>query len=234
MSRTAARLTTLLRLICAWTLGSAFGCAALPRSDTPQLRHEGESGKGHPKRIGSPVRASRETPTAAGDCFWTADASDPDVDVTVLVDRLSTVEDIPYICDDFCAGGPGCGDRLYWRIVVRGNESIPPLLAHLDDSSLTNAAVPNFGGRYAVGDVSLLLLQESVDGIPVLNLAGVVPRPDCGQCIAADAGAHRGLHGANTGFSQFHSLAQTLYLARRLNRTQPLDHAGCIDQRNAH
>lgn len=42
--------------------------------------------------------------------------------------------------------------------------------------------MPNFGGRYAVGDVSLVLLREIVHGIPVMDLLNLEQDPECGQC----------------------------------------------------
>ena len=116
-------------------------------------------------------------------CFWdggTAEISPSSVRDPVA--RLSDVTDMPYICQNLCVGGDGCGDPRFWSVVRDGKEAIPYLLDALQDPTPTEASVPNIGGVYAVGDVALTALGEIVHGIPISALTGVAPSQDCGTC----------------------------------------------------
>lgn len=123
------------------------------------------------------VAASVEGPR----CFWDVPRSRDDAEVVASVDRLSAVTDLPYICSDLCRGGPGCGDALFWKVVRDGKLAIPYLVDQLDDATSTGVSVPNFGGKYAVGDVALTALEIIVD-VPHEALVGVTQSADCGEC----------------------------------------------------
>lgn len=45
------------------------------------------------------------------------------------------------------------GDTLFWNITIERKEIIPQLIDHIDDTVMTSANVPNFGGVYTVWDV---------------------------------------------------------------------------------
>ncbi len=121
-----------------------------------------------------------------GPCFW--EATDPKQMTDTLEDRvakLAAVSDMPYICDDFCEGGDGCGDASFWTVVRDGLDALPLLVDRLDDASPTTAALPNFGGEYAVGDVALDAISEIVRGIPTFDLVNVKfddSEEGCGGC----------------------------------------------------
>jgi len=90
-----------------------------------------------------------------------------------IIDNFANVEDMPYICDriDNSEWAVGCGDSIFWDAVSQGREIIPYLLERICDSTQSKAYVPNFGGIYTVGDISLVALQMLVWDIPVLELA---------------------------------------------------------------
>jgi hypothetical protein len=98
------------------------------------------------------------------------------------VARLGTLSEMLYICDDFCAGGDGCGDANYWAVVRDGLDALPLLVDRLDDPTPTTAHVANFGGVYAVGDVALEAISEIVRGIEEFELLNVKFDPVCGGC----------------------------------------------------
>jgi len=53
----------------------------------------------------------------------------------------------------------------------------------LDNSDLTLASFPNQGGQCKVSDVSYIVLQEIIHGIPTAQLLNVNPDDfDCGYC----------------------------------------------------
>ena len=68
--------------------------------------------------------------------------------ISNLVNNLKFVKDIPYICEDsvYVNNQPGCGDRIFWRVIEEKKAAIPFLIDKLDDTTQTVVPVPNFGG----------------------------------------------------------------------------------------
>lgn len=120
-------------------------------------------GSGPPPPSSVRDTTSAQPKSEASHCFWSSFERNGE-SAERLAQRLASIDDAPYICSDLCAGGPGCGDVEFWRVVRRGTES---LVALLDDGAATAVSIPNYDGRYAVGDVALLALAEVVHGIPI-------------------------------------------------------------------
>jgi len=99
-----------------------------------------------------------------------------------MVDELEGITDMPYICRD-TVGTQGCGQKLFWNVVKKKREVIPLLLDKLDDTTTTEATVPNFGGRWTVADVAYNALEEIIKDIPTFDLLGVqFDHHGCGYC----------------------------------------------------
>jgi hypothetical protein len=102
-----------------------------------------------------------------------------------LVDSLKLVTDMPYICET--ENSPGCGDKIFWRVVQQKQAIIPLLIDKLSDPTTTSAVVPNFGGQWTVGDIAYSALQEIIQGIPTFELLGVkFDQVGCGYCFYWD------------------------------------------------
>lgn len=94
--------------------------------------------------------------------------------VKLLVDQLKFVTDVPYICRDTVYGkSVGCGDSLFWKIVMQKRDAIPFLMDKLDDTTQTIVPVPNFGGNYTVADIAYVAMREIIDNIPTFWLLGL-------------------------------------------------------------
>ncbi len=89
---------------------------------------------------------------------------------------LMTLEEIPQY---------GGGDPCFWEVVDFGLPVLSELTDLLDDPTITRHTVPLFGGRYAVGDIALRMIQIIVL-LPVVDL---LPNEDpesfdnCGYCV---------------------------------------------------
>jgi hypothetical protein len=70
-----------------------------------------------------------------------------------MVDSLSRV---PFLYSDTL----DCNANLYWRIVARGEEAIPYLIAKLTDTLPTNIKFHCKKGRLNVGEVSYFAIHE--------------------------------------------------------------------------
>lgn len=105
------------------------------------------------------------------------------------MNNLKYVKDLPYICEDsvYVNNKPGCGDRVFWRVVEEKKAAIPFLIDKLDDTTLTVVPVPLFGGYYTVADVAYTIMQEIIDSIPTFELLGVpFDKEGCGYCAYWD------------------------------------------------
>lgn len=58
------------------------------------------------------------------------------------------------------------GDPRYLEIVSRGLGAMPELIALLEDDTPTSQLVPLFGGTWAVGDIAMSAISDTVRGIP--------------------------------------------------------------------
>lgn len=106
-------------------------------------------------------------------------AAQSENEIEFLIDNFSNIKDMPYICrkidNDFSIG---CGDSIFWKAVSKRDMIIPFLLERLDDTTTSLTSVPNFGGEYLIGDISLMILQVLIWGIPVLDLAEDKENPE--------------------------------------------------------
>ncbi len=108
------------------------------------------------------------------ECFWNGEKKAATADEAAKdVAKLPLVSDMPYICSDFCRGGSGCGDQIFWQVVRDGMAAVPSLVELLDNPDVTTVDVPNIGGKYAVGDVALVALTEILRPVPRWQLAGI-------------------------------------------------------------
>lgn len=106
-------------------------------------------------------------------------------ELKALTDSLKFVTDVPYMCEDsiFSNYKPGCGDRIFWRVVQQKKSIIPFLIDQLDDTTQTVVSVPNFGGFYTVADIAYTAMQEIIADIPTFKLLGVpFDKEGCGYC----------------------------------------------------
>ncbi len=95
-----------------------------------------------------------------------------------LVDSLTYITEMPYISADFNENNNG----IFWKVVQQKLEIVPVLIDKLNDTTETDAYVPNFGGKYTVADIALSALIEIID-IPVFDLAGIkFDKTGCGYC----------------------------------------------------
>lgn len=102
-----------------------------------------------------------------------------------LVDSLKFITNVPYICQDSIPSevSVGCGDKLFWQVVMQKQDIIPFLLDKLTDTTETLATVPNFGGQYTVADIAYAALTEIIKDIPTYDLLGVkFDKDGCGNC----------------------------------------------------
>jgi hypothetical protein len=107
------------------------------------------------------------------------------IELEALTDSLKFVTDVPYICRDsiFSNYKPGCGDRIFWRVVQQKKSIVSFLIDKLDDTTQTIVSVPNFGGYYTVADIAYTAMQEIIADIPTFKLLGVkFDKEGCGYC----------------------------------------------------
>ena len=103
------------------------------------------------------------------------------------IDSLKYVDDMPYICRGNVESknelSMGCGDKRFWSTVKQKEKAIPFLLEKLNDTTMTEANVPNFGYNYSVADIAYVALEEIIHGIPTFELLGVkFDQEGCGYC----------------------------------------------------
>ncbi len=116
------------------------------------------------------------------------------IDIKTKIDSLKYVSEIPYACEIIQIGDKpiqkdtfiyniGCGDKLFWDAVRLKDLAIPYLIEQLDNLEETQASFPYQGGQCKVADVSYIVLQEIIHGIPTAQLLNVNPKEfDCGYC----------------------------------------------------
>lgn len=93
----------------------------------------------------------------------------------LLVSEIKNIKEIPYI--------QNCNDKFFWNLVKQGKKNIPDLIDKLtDETILKEVYVPMFGGEYTVADVSLIILNEKIKGIPIFELIGKKFSKECGYC----------------------------------------------------
>ena len=112
-------------------------------------------------------------------------------EVIERVDSLAFVTEMPYIYHNPLGGNSieptplsvGCGDDFYWNVVRLRENIIELLIDKMDDTTRTEAVVPNFGYNYTVADIAYTALQEIIHKIPTFELPGVkFDEGGCGYC----------------------------------------------------
>lgn len=89
---------------------------------------------------------------------------------------------MPYICRD-SINDFGCGQTVFWTVVMEKEKIIPYLIEKLDDTTRTEAIVQIIGGNWTVSDIAYSALQEIIKGIPTFELLGVpFDKNGCGDC----------------------------------------------------
>jgi len=84
--------------------------------------------------------------------------------------KFQKIEHMPYICEgDFQIGKFGCGDSLFWEVVIQKDNIINDLIELLDDSTETLAYFPNYGGIMRIADVAEIALGEIIQPFPSPN-----------------------------------------------------------------
>jgi hypothetical protein len=116
------------------------------------------------------------------------------INIKDKIDSLKYVSEIPYECEiiqiinnkfptDTFIYNIGCGDKLFWDAVKLKDKAIPNLIEQLDNIKETPASFPFQGGQCKVADISYIVLQEIIHGIPTAQLLNVNPKDfDCGYC----------------------------------------------------
>jgi hypothetical protein len=62
------------------------------------------------------------------------------------------------------------GDSLFWDFTKKRIAIVPALIERIDDTTLTNAYVPNFGSNYTIGDVCIRAIREIIIDVPIISL----------------------------------------------------------------
>jgi hypothetical protein len=84
--------------------------------------------------------------------------------------NFKNVERMPYICEgDFQIGKLGCGDSLFWEVVIQKENVIVSLIELLNDTTETRAYFPNYGGKMRIADVAEIALGERIQPLPDPN-----------------------------------------------------------------
>lgn len=84
--------------------------------------------------------------------------------------NFQNIEHMPYICEgEFQIGKFGCGDSLFWEVVVQKENAINALIELLDDTTSTKAFFPNYGGIMRVADIAEIALGEIIQPLPNPN-----------------------------------------------------------------
>lgn len=88
---------------------------------------------------------------------------------------------MPYICETGI--DKNCGDPIFWEIVKQKEMIIPDLIKKLDDTTTTEASVPNFGGFWTVADIAYAAMEEIIHRIPTFKLLNrKFDTGGCGYC----------------------------------------------------
>ena len=96
------------------------------------------------------------------------------------ISDLSKITDVPYICRDTLYKF-GCGDSLFWNSVKHFKDDVQSLIGIIDDTTSLNVSVPNFGGKYVVGDIAFIIIKEIIHSVPTRELIPHNSRDDnCG------------------------------------------------------
>jgi hypothetical protein len=82
------------------------------------------------------------------------------------IENLKNINQMPYIPEL-------SGDSLYWTIIIEKLDIVPLLIEKLDDTTITLAEVPNFGGYYTVADIANTAITEIIKDVPVLEMVEV-------------------------------------------------------------
>ena len=102
-----------------------------------------------------------------------------DFQLVKLVDNFSSIQHMPYICEKLDnQWSTGCGDSIFWIAIKQGKKMISYYLERLNDTTLSKAFVPNIGGNFTIGDISLFALEIIIWDIPILNLAEDLENPE--------------------------------------------------------
>lgn len=78
------------------------------------------------------------------------------------IQQLEQVKTMPYLPEL-------SGDSLYWTVVKEKLNIVPFLIEKLNDTTMTVATVPNFGGNYTVADIVYQAMSEIIKDIPTLE-----------------------------------------------------------------
>lgn len=76
--------------------------------------------------------------------------------------NLIAINDIPYIPEL-------SGDSLFWTEVSRGLDIVPCLINNLSNPTMTDISIPNWGGKYCIGDVAFSILCHIIHNIPIID-----------------------------------------------------------------
>ena len=83
--------------------------------------------------------------------------------------KLKNIEHMPYICEgDFKIGKFGCGDSLFWEVILQKKNVIVSLIELLNDTTETRAYSPNYGGKIRI-DAAIIALGEIIQPFPNPN-----------------------------------------------------------------
>ena len=99
--------------------------------------------------------------------------------------NFQNIETMPYICEgDFQIGKFGCGDSLFWKVVIQKDNVIKDLVQLLDDTTETKVFFPNYGGIMRVADIAEIALGEIIQPLSRPNMFFEIEPIDNAQWIA--------------------------------------------------
>lgn len=85
-------------------------------------------------------------------------------------ENFQNINQMPYICHgNFQVGKHGCGEALFWEIVIQKDRVIEDLIELLDDINKSQAYFPNYGGSMKVADIAQIALEEIIQPLPQPN-----------------------------------------------------------------
>ena len=85
--------------------------------------------------------------------------------------NFRNIESMPYICEgEFQIGKFGCGDSLFWGVVIQKDCVINDLIELLNDTTETRTYFPNYGGIMRVADVAEIALGKIIQPLPSPNI----------------------------------------------------------------
>ena len=91
-------------------------------------------------------------------------------DADSIKTNFENVKHMPYICEgDFQIGKFGCGDSLFWEVVIQKENVISGLIELLNDTTETMVYFPNYGGKMRIADVAEIALGEIIQPLPNPN-----------------------------------------------------------------